>query len=169
MDIKRLIVILCMIGIFIILGVIVLIVKISDDNNIFISPSKIHGIQSLRYAYSTGNMVYSSVIYEMKCNDNNKCTIFIKPSGTPERDAKTYDMTDEDVKKVIEVLNKYEVLKWDGFKKRDSMVLDGNSFSFNLKTSDKKEVIASGYMKWPKNYFEVRDELRNIFYNYLEE
>ena len=169
MDIKRLVVILTMIVIFIILGVIILIVKLCNNNNVLITPSKIHDIQSLRYSYSTGTMVYSSVVYEMNCDKNNKCTILIKPNGIPEREAKTYDMYDEDVNKVIEVLNKYDVLDWDGFKKSDPYVLDGNSFSFNLKTKDNKEVTASGYMKWPKNYHEVRDELRNIFYKYLEE
>ena len=39
------------------------------------------------------------------------------------------------------------------------MVLDGDSFSINIKYSGDKRVDASGYMMWPKNYREVKQFL----------
>ena len=48
-------------------------------------------------------------------------------------------------------------------KKYDKDVLDGSSFNLYVKTDNDLSVEASGYMKWPKNYREVRGELESFF------
>ena len=51
----------------------------------------------------------------------------------------------------------------NGFNKSDRYVLDGNSFSLSISMNNDEYVSASGYMKWPKNYKEVKEELITFF------
>ena len=60
-------------------------------------------------------------------------------------------------------MTKYNVNKWDGFNKSDKNVLDGNSFSFSYSNTDNKSIEAHGYMKWPNNYREFRDEIKALY------
>ena len=70
---------------------------------------------------------------------------------------------------VINILNKYNVTSWDGFNKSDRNVLDGDSFSFSLRYDEDKEVDAHGYMRYPNNYRDVKQELIDIFTNYYKD
>lgn len=45
---------------------------------------------------------------------------------------------------VREILEKYEVGNWNGFRGRDSLVLDGSSFSFHVSFTDGTSISASG-------------------------
>ena len=65
--------------------------------------------------------------------------------------------------KIIDLFNKYEVIKWDGFSGNDKGVLDGDSFSMHFTYNIEKHVSASGYMMWPNNYREVEEGLDKIF------
>ena len=112
--------------------------------------------------------MYANCVYDLKCEED-KCMLTIKPNGFPEEDARTYDVDDKSIKEVINILNKYEVSKWDGFQKSDKNVLDGNSFSFSLTTKDGKNISASGYMMWPDNYGIVKNELKMIFDGFIRE
>ena len=58
------------------------------------------------------------------------------------------------------------ISSWNGFSKSDHNVLDGNSFSLYLRMKDDNTVEASGYMRWPKNYEEVKGELISLFDEY---
>ena len=119
-------------------------------------------IKSMHFSYSTGNMIYSNVRYKLEYK-NNKYVANIKPNNIPDEEEKEIEIDENTLQKIIDVLNKYKVYNWNNFHKSDKRVLDGNSFSFYLKTKDKKDIDASGYMKWPKNYYNVREELDNIF------
>jgi hypothetical protein len=128
---------------------------------------EIKDLKTLHYSYSNGYGMYAYAYYDIKCD--SKCTITIKPSGFPDESEKTYDMDDNSINSNINILNKYEVSTWDGFDKSDKNVLDGNSFSFSLKTKDGYSVDAKGYMMWPDNYRNVRDELEDIFISFINE
>ena len=65
-------------------------------------------------------------------------------------------------KKLINVLNEYNVAKWDGFHKSDQNVLDGDSFSFSMYTLEDRYISASGYMSWPENYRNIEDAFDEI-------
>lgn len=119
-------------------------------------------IKYMHFSYSTGNMMYSNVSYDIDYEDN-KYIVTIKPSGISNEDAKIIEIDENIMQKVADILNKYKVSNWDKFHKSDRNVLDGNSFSFNLKTKDDKTIDASGYMKWPANYRNVREELNSLF------
>lgn len=119
-------------------------------------------IKYMHFSYSTGNMMYSNVSYDIDYEDN-KYIVTIKPSEISNEDAKIIEIDENIMQKVADILNKYKVSNWDKFHKSDRNVLDGNSFSFNLKTKDDKTIDASGYMKWPANYRNVREELNSLF------
>ena len=41
-------------------------------------------------------------------------------------------------------------------------MLDGNSFSLSVYMGE-EEIDASGYMRWPKNYADFKDAVRQLF------
>ena len=65
--------------------------------------------------------------------------------------------------KVMEIINKYDVLSWDGFDKDNRWVLDGEDFTFKLVLSDGTDVYATGSNKFPTNYRNVFSELEALF------
>ncbi len=158
------------IAIITVIFIIVLIIYLTNknDNNPPVVKVDIKDIKTLHYSYSVGYAMYANCVYDLKCEED-KCMLTIKPNGFPEEDARTYDVDDNSIKEVINILNKYEVSKWDGFQKSDKNVLDGNSFSFSLTTKDGKNISASGYMMWPDNYGIVKNELKMIFDGFIRE
>lgn len=128
---------------------------------------KIESIKYLNFGYSTGTMMNAYVSYNLEFKDN-KYKASIKPNLVSDEDKKITVMTKKNVEKIIDILNKYEVYKWDGFKKSDPNVLDGDSFNLAVRYNDDKSISASGYMMWPKNYREVQGKLDSIFMKYYE-
>lgn len=126
----------------------------------------ISDIKKLSFHYTDGYAINAYVDYELTCED--VCSLKYKPNGVPEEDAKTVSFPKEDVSKIIDVLNKYNVSRWDGFDRNAKDILDGDSFSFKVVMDDKNSIYASGYMLWPKNYREVKKELEDIFYTVIK-
>ena len=152
MKIKVLIICFCVIIIGVLIGLL-LMNKSGED---------IKNIKRLYFTYTKGYMANSGVKYELE-NDKNGCKVTIKPYEVPDEDEISLYVSDNVSKKVEEVLNKYNVVKWDGFKGNDPYVLDGDSFSMTLTLDNDEEISASGYMDWPDNYMKVRNELDDIF------
>ena len=129
---------------------------------------EITDIKYFNFGYSTGNMMYAYVSYNINL-EKNKYIVSIKPTGIPEEKTLKKEINVEEVKKVEEILKKYEVGKWDGFNKSDKNVLDGNSFSLYTRFTNDDTIDAHGYMKYPKNYKEVREELDKFFMDIYNE
>lgn len=118
-------------------------------------------IKSLSFYYSQGYMANSGVRYELDCKDN--CTLLYKAHGVPFDESIKYKVDPSIVLEVEQLLNKYEVFKWNGFNKSDNNVLDGDSFNFIVVTKEDDHISASGYMSWPDHYGEVKEGLNTIF------
>ena len=146
---------------FIIVFIICMIVFNSNNKIVINKFSYFH------FSYSTGYAINSQVIYEIKCDD--KCIATIKPDGVDEENSTKVELNDNDINKLISILKKYKVNKWNGFKKFNKHVMDGNSFSLYMKMNNDDYISAIGYMKWPKNYNDVKSELDSFFSKYLEE
>ena len=131
---------------------------------IFRKKVEIKNIKYMHFSYSVGYAMYSNVNYDLEYK-NSKYIAKIKPDGIADDDAKEVEVDEKTVGKIEEILKKYNVNSWNGFNKSDKYVLDGDSFSFSLSLKDETYISASGYMKWPKNYREVRSELDDIFMN----
>ncbi len=122
---------------------------------------KIESISSLSFYYTNGYAINSDIRYEIDCKD--KCIAIVKPYGKSDDEKIEVEINKETLNEIIDVLNKYDVIKWNGFSKSDHDVLDGDSFSMHFTYNDGKRVSASGYMMWPENYREVQKELDSIF------
>lgn len=122
---------------------------------------EISEIKSLYFTYTRGYAMNAYVVYDLNCDDN--CILKYKPYGIDIEEAKKVKVSMDTIKKVKDILLKYEVSKWDGFDKTDKNVLDGDSFSFSVLMKNGDSIHASGYMKWPKNYGDVRTELDSLF------
>lgn len=65
--------------------------------------------------------------------------------------------------KVLNILNKYGVLSWDGFDgKRPRGVLDGKTFRLDATVNGGREIEARGDQRFPKNYSEFTHELNKL-------
>ena len=150
--------------VFIVIGSLILIgVVILSLNFNFFKPNKeISNIKYFSYGTTDGMAMYDGVHFSIDYKDGKYMAI-IQNNGVSEEDAKVVEISKDKVKELEDILNKYNVGSWDGFKKYDKDVLDGSSFSLSLGCFDGTSVSASGYMKWPKNYGDVRGELESFF------
>lgn len=120
-------------------------------------------IKHFSFDYSQGYAINSYTRYKLDCD--TICIVDIKPYGISEEENTVVEVDDTFVNNLIEIINKYKVIKWNGFNRVAKDVLDGDSFSFNLHAQDDISITASGYMMWPDNYREVCDEIDNLFNN----
>ena len=151
---------------YVLSGIVVVLLVLGVYVAVFSKPKSIT-IKKLTFSYSSNNMMYGYTRYELECTD--KCMATVKVYGVPDEDAVTVEVDKEEVEELEKKLSKYEVYKWNGFKKSDRNVLDGNSFSFFLTTKDDDYIGATGYMKYPNNYSEVRSVLDSFFEKYSKE
>ena len=119
-------------------------------------------IKSFYMTYTNGYAMNSYTRYKLKIEDD-KYIAEIKPYGIPEEELLEIEVDKSIMDKIVEVLKKYEVRKWNGFDKTDKDVLDGDSFSLSVGLEDNKSISASGYMMWPNNYRNVENEISTIF------
>ncbi|MBP3799453.1 MAG: hypothetical protein ILA19_00590, partial [Bacilli bacterium] len=109
-----------------------------------------------------------SVSYDIAL-ENEKYILTIKLDNVAPEDADKIEINNTILENVLAILNKYQVKNWNGFNKSDSNVLDGNSFNMSITEKDETHISAHGYMMWPENYREVKQELDELFKNILDE
>ena len=112
-------------------------------------------IKHIHFSYSTGNMMHANVSYDIDLEKEGYVAT-IKPDRVSDEAAKKVSIDKKTMEKLVNELNKYNITSWDGFKKSDKNVLDGDSFSLSIGTKNEEWIGASGYMSWPKNYSEVK-------------
>ena len=137
--------------------VLVLVKDMKEKNN-----RKIDSIKELYYSTSGGSYINSNTIYEIKCN-NDGCVLKSKLPNYNQDDLIEVNISKKDMDEIVNIVNKYEVMDWDGFNKSDKGVMDGSSFSFSIKSGEGKNMSAYGYMIYPKNYRIVINRLKSIF------
>lgn len=149
---------------FIIIGIAIVLIAVMIVLCIVLKHKKVKvsEIKHLSFSYTQGYMINSNIMYTLDY-ENNVYVITVKPYGVYEEEKKTIYPSTETVREIEEVLAKYNVASWDGFKKSDKNVLDGDSFGCYITFKDGTSVSANGYMSWPKNYSDVRKELDTIF------
>lgn len=154
-------------SLFIIIGILIIVFIVSfivkNLNSVEIGEFKY-----FKFSYSTGYAMNSSVSYAVRL-EGNKYYATIKLDGVSEEDAVIVEVDDNTIDKIINVLKKYHVEKWNGFNKSNKHVMDGNSFSLTVRMKNDDYISATGYMMWPKNYSNVKSELDNIFKNCVKE
>ncbi len=126
---------------------------------------KIKSLAIFDFYYTNGYAVNSEVRYEVNCED--VCNVNIKPMDVSKEESQNFEVNDAFINELINILNEYDVISWDGFNKFAKDVYDGDSFSLNLTSKDDISISASGYMIWPDNYRQVKSELDNLFQKLL--
>lgn len=124
----------------IIVSIICIIINIEGNIS---SSEPITGIKSFHLGIT--GIAYRT--YDFECNDDI-----------------CYDDGNEfDKDKIINLLNKYKVREWDGFKKNDnSGWTDADGFDLKIVLDDNSTISASGISKYPKRFYGFRDELFKI-------
>lgn len=125
---------------------------------------EIKDVNIFHLSYSNGYMMNANIIYRFDYDkDTGKYMITVKPYLVAEEDQVVVEAPEGFREKIKDILIKYNVNKWNGFKKVDKNVLDGDSFSLFVRMEDDSEIEASGYMKWPDNYRNVIGEYDSLF------
>ena len=125
-----------------------------------------HSIVMMSFSYQTGNMMYSTVHYWLKI-ENNIYIAMIKPDGVPDEQLSVFPVDESFVLNLENILIRYKVGDWNGFNKVDKRVLDGTGFSLNVRFASDKSIHASGYVSRPARYAEVRNALDSAFMGLL--
>ncbi len=152
---KKMIIIGVIVLIILILVVLLLFRKKNGENQM------LESLKELSYEKSDGRSMYGRVSYHILCDDS--CILESNLDGYHEEDIMKSEVDSDTLEEILSVLNQYHVSSWDGFNKVDKTVLDGSNFTFKVVTKEGKRVYATGYMKYPKNYREVINELTKIF------
>ena len=128
----------------------------------FKKPIKIENTKSFRFFYTVG--YYMNAVYDFELNiEDDKYIATFKEPGVDPNDALKKEVDIEFVHKLEEIMTKYKVNKWDGFNKSNQGVLDGDSFSFSYSNTDSKTIEAHGYMEWPNNYRDFREDVKALY------
>ena len=129
-----------------------------NKNKITISSSN---LKNFYFGYTNGYHINADINYALFIKDN-KNIVSIKPDGINKEDKLEIEVDNIFIERLVEIINKYQVYKWNGFEKYNKNVLDGNSFILNIHTNE-GDIDATGYMAWPEKYREVREELDKLF------
>ena len=129
-------------------------------------PVQIGELQSFRYDYNQGYMANSNVWYTLELKDG-VYTAGVKPHNVPPEDEKSFTVTEDFARDLEQILVDHEVGAWNGFDKVDKRVLDGNGFSLYITMTDGTSVDAHGYMRWPKNYTDVKAAVEALFHAHM--
>jgi hypothetical protein len=119
-------------------------------------------IKYFRFAQTNGFYPLGDMVYEINYQDG-KYISSIKPSNIEREDALIIEVSDEVIDKMKNIMKKYHIEKWNGFKEYDENVLDGSDFDLHVKFMNNTEIDAEGYMMWPNNYNGFRDEISIMF------
>ncbi len=149
------------IGIFVIVIAAVLFIFLRKKEELKV---EINDVISFHFSYSNGYMMNANISYEYYYNkETNKYIVSVKPYLIAEEDKVEKESSKEFGEKIKKILVKYDLGKWNGFKKYAKDVLDGDSFSFHVRMEKEQSIEADGYMMWPENYRLVREEFDKIF------
>lgn len=125
-------------------------------------------LKSLNFSSGSGMFKDSIEKFNIECK-NNKCSATIKPKNLSDKEEKKIEVDKKTKEKLESIITKYNIKEWDGYNKSDSRIMDGYSFNLNIQLEDSTKITAYGYMKYPKNYVEFRDEIEKIFNKLYEE
>lgn len=117
-------------------------------------------IVNFKYDYGSYNGGY----YEYEISKSKEKTIFTAYglNGVDlniETEVETSTLND-----ILEIVKEQNIASWNNFSKSDDNILDGYSFSIEIKFKNGETINAHGYEKYPKNY----DITHKALSNYLE-
>ena len=110
------------------------------------------------YVYRSGDIRYDS--YQITMDpDGYHVSVSEEPELPVSADA---------VHALMDVIDTYDVVSWDGFSKSQRFVLDGESFWLDFTLTDGTRVHARGDNAFPEHYFEAMGAMWNILEHIAE-
>jgi len=98
---------------------------------------------------------------------NGKVYVKTLPDGEGfEEDLVEREVSEECLRELTQYLKDHKVGKWAGFEKYNKNVLDGTSWSLDIRLENDKEIEANGYMSYPKNYREIINGIYELVAKY---
>ena len=128
---------------------------------------EIKNTKSFYYYYSVSNAKDGSYLFKLNLEED-KFVAYYKGEGISEEDSIKKEINNDKVLELEQILTKYKIYKWNGFKKSNKRILDGNSFSLNYKTEN-NSIEASGYMSYPNGYKEFKEEIKKWYTELFKE
>ena len=160
---KEYIIVIC-IAVIVLGGAIYFMTKKKEKN------VEISDVLHLYISYSKGYMANSSIRYSFDYDEKeDKYVVSIKPYLVDDDDKLEKEVDKDFANKIKDIIVKYNVAKWNGFKKYDQNVLDGDGFSFSVRMKNNQRIEADGYMSWPENYGSVIGAFDDLFMNIYNE
>ena len=125
-------------------------------------PDVINSSNIVSFKYSFGSFFGGYYDYEIYQDGNE---YIFTATGSNGVDLDINETVDHSILDDIqEIIRKYNIKKWNGFNKSNDDVLDGHGFSLFVRYDD-YEIKAEGYMKYPKNYMDFQEEIKEYFDN----
>ena len=130
----------------------------------FLKPKavRIGEIEHFSFSYTCGDTANARVSYGLTLEDG-VYTASITPANEPDEAERTFTVEESFARELEQILIRHKVGKWNGFDKADRMVMDGDRFNMFILMTDGTSLNASGYMKWPRAYSEVKYEIEELF------
>ena len=110
----------------------------------------------------TGSMMNSGFSYQAFTEDG-VTTVTIRKPGMALEDALTTVADAALMKQLYVIAEKYEMGSWNGFDKSSKSAMDGTSFRLYIFMDNDESIEAEGFMKWPDNYSEAKEEICALF------
>ncbi|MCR5093975.1 MAG: hypothetical protein K6B72_08380 [Lachnospiraceae bacterium] len=126
------------------------------------------GIEYFYLSYSTGSYANSGYAYEAERASDGSVDVMVKVDGMSQDDAPHFTEDEAFLDSIVRILSDNHVEKWDGFDGSAQDVLDGDSFSMNVRLTDGQTIGAHGYEKYPEGYGSVCGALDALFMDLYE-
>ena len=139
------------------------------DNNAYKNNEAIDvsSLSDLYFSYGPTDIYHGDNAYSLRLGDTpNEIIVGYKESGNEEAEEKIVD--EGFLTKLIEIIEKNGVNRWDGFNGSDSYILDGSAFGLEISTKDGKNLSAHGHMTYPDGFFDFNKEIIELFATVFE-
>ena len=114
---------------------------------------------SFSYSYGNKDMGFNSYYIS---DDGSKVNYSLTSTSNSVRNINK-EIDKEYIKRITNIIDKYDVLDWDGFNKHKEEESNKIVFSIELGYDNGDNYSASGYMKYPDNFDKVHSEFIKIF------
>lgn len=121
--------------------------------------------QMTSFTYTHSGMHSGSIYTWEACRTEDGAWVCISLLGS----GMTFEhvMEEADYTHLGTLVDRYDLWHWAGFEKTNTRVMDGESFSLDIRFADGTAILAKGSNSFPDGYRELMDELHGIFSQYI--
>lgn len=118
------------------------------------------------FAYRYGGMVMPRIAgIDVRSSEDGYIADFLLGGGD---NIEGIPLSDNDIEALKGLMDEHELWSWAGFDEADSMILDGEGFSFEATFADGTEVSAHGSNSFPSGYWEAKEAFLSCIERIIE-